>query len=187
MFSRLKLQQWSFLGTHGLIQINTTYVTERKPVSSVLQKIAVSFFMLAIATALIAPPLALCMPAWKATVAMIGIVLIYLGVSFFIRPQADTEKRGWQGGATQPDSANFHRLLVALHWLLAPGRFAAETVLDTCVLLGVVQGAEVIDSAAAVATPAVPAPNPATYSVALQRPLEQPVNERTMVPRHLGQ
>lgn len=183
MFSLLKPQQWSALGTHGLIQINTTYVTARKPVHSVLLRIAALFVMLAVATALITAPLALVMPAWKATVAMIGIVLIYLGVSFFVRPQADSERRGWQAGATRPDVVSFHGLLVILHWLLAPGRFAAETVLDSCVLLGLVNGAELRDGAVADAAAAAPAVEASIYSLSARTP-EQPLDGLTKTPGH---
>jgi hypothetical protein len=167
MSSLLKPEGWSFLGTHGLIQVNTTYLTERKPVGVVLLRIAGLCVILAVATGLIAPPLTIVMPAWKATVAMIGLVLIYLGVSFFIRPQADEERRGWQGGASV-DPTRFHRLLVALHWMLAPGRFAAETLLDVCALMGLVGGSEIQDRQQNPSPPVIPM-QPALYSQAADR------------------
>lgn len=166
MPSLLKPQDWSVLGTHGLIQVNTTYVTAKKPVSSVLVRIAWLFAMLAAATVLIALPLTLLMPAWKATVAMVGLVLIYLGISFFVRPQSDDEKLGWQGRASELDSARLYRLLVALHWILAPGRFAAETLLDACALAGLARGAEVRDEAPAAASTPRDGLEPSAYSQA---------------------
>jgi hypothetical protein len=166
MSSLLKSEGWSFLGTHGLIQVNTTYMTERKPAGVVLLRIAGLCVMLAAATVLITAPLSLVMPAWKASVVMIGLVLIYLGISFFVRPQTDDERRGWQASASVR-YAGIHRLLVALHWTLAPGRFAAETMLDACALMGLAQGAEIRDCEQAAAPQVVPI-QPSAYSQAAE-------------------
>jgi hypothetical protein len=53
---------------------------------------------------------------------------------------------GWFGGLSNDPtqySDNINRFLWNLHCLLGPGRFAAETLLDTCVLAGLASGEEV--------------------------------------------
>jgi hypothetical protein len=106
--------------------------------------------LLALATAVITPPLLCWLPAWKAVFVMLGIVLIYLGLSFIIRPQVDRETLDWRPGSmTSEPAANINRLLAIAHWLLAPGRFAAETLLDICVLAGLAQNTQTSGDAAA--------------------------------------
>jgi hypothetical protein len=136
-------EKWSVLHAHGLIQVNSTYITTKKPAGTVLMRFALLLAMCAGAMILIALPLSLCLAAWEATLAAIGLVLIYGGVSFFLRPQADAENLGWRAGAAKADAEGLQRVVTALHWLSAPGRFAAETLLDGCVLLGLARGPEV--------------------------------------------
>jgi hypothetical protein len=159
-----RAEKWSVLQTHGLIQVNSTYITTRKPPGTVLMRIALLLVMFAGAMLLIALPLSLCLAAWEATLAAIGLVLIYGGVSFFLRPQVDAENQGWRGGAKAIDSAPLHRFLVVLHWLSAPGRFAAESLLDVCVLLGLAGGAEIgEEKTLSGPIPLDPAPNAQEY------------------------
>ena len=112
----------------------------------------------ALATVVITPPLLFWMPEWKAVLVTFGIVLVYFGLSFIIRPQVDRDTLDWRPGslATEP-AANINRLLAIAHWLLAPGRFAAETLLDLCVLAGVARetqpGGEPPASASAIGSP----------------------------------
>jgi hypothetical protein len=75
-------------------------------------------------------------------------MLVYMGVAFFVRPEANTDNLGWGGGlANDPYqySDNVNRFLWQAHCLLGPGRFTAETVLDFCVLVGLASREEVID------------------------------------------
>ena len=67
---------------------------------------------------------------------------------------------------TAGPAANLNRLLAIAHWILAPGRFAAETLLDICVLAGVAKGTQTSgdEPAPATATPNGSAPQPSPYS-----------------------
>ena len=135
-------QQWSVLQTHGLIQVNSTYITTKKPAGAVLMRIALLLAMFAGAMFLIALPLSFLVEDWAACLSAIGLMLIYGGVSFFLRPQVDAEGRGWRAGMVASDS-HLGRLMIALEWCFKPGRFASEALLDACVLFGVAGGSEV--------------------------------------------
>ena len=134
----------------GSIEINDQYVTHRKPAWLVLLK------MLGLALMVAAAVIA-------------GVILIYSGLAFFFRPEPNTDNLGYCGGTYNDPtkiSDDINRGLLDLHFVLGPGRFASETLLDVCVLLGIAGGEEVIDSHAeeaaappaelqAAATPAV--------------------------------
>ncbi len=151
MYSLTEYQGQSSLDKHGGIALNTSYETCKKPVWLVLLKLAVLLGMMAVGTALVTPPLMQWLPAWKAAPVTIGILLIYIGVAFFFRPQYNGDNMGWCGGfANDPFqySDNINRFLFKLHMLLGPGRFAAETMLDACALVGLARGPEVVEGAA---------------------------------------
>jgi hypothetical protein len=141
MFSFSKVQGPLLPGSPDWIKFESNYVTDKKPVGTVLLRTAGLLALLALATAFITPPLLYVLPAWKAVLVMLGMVLVYLGVSFIVRPQVDRDTLDWRPGSmTTEPAANINRLLAIAHWLLAPGRFAAETLLDICVLTGLAQG-----------------------------------------------
>ena len=52
--------------------------------------------MCAGAIVLIAVPMSFLVEDWAACLSAVGLVLIYGGVSFFLRPQVDAEGRGWR-------------------------------------------------------------------------------------------
>jgi hypothetical protein len=172
MFS-LELQGQTSQDKHGGIRLNTTYVTSKKPLWLVAIKLAVLVGMLALASCTLGPILAQWLVLWKALAATVGIILIYIGVAFFVRPEASSDNMGWFGGLGNDPfqySDNINRFLFKLHMLLGPGRFAAETLLDLCALLGLARGAEVTEESspspsAALAPPAA-AINPSRYSLA---------------------
>lgn len=146
MFSFTELRGQSSLDAHGTVRWNTTYVSGKKPLWLVALKLAVLAGMVGLATAILVPLLVQILPLWKAAAATIGILLIYIGVAFFCRPECNGDNMGWFGGmANDPFqySDNINRFLFQLHMLLGPGRFAAETMLDTCALMGLARGAEV--------------------------------------------
>lgn len=124
--------------TEDWVKFDSTYDTEKKQVGTVLVRVAALMALLALATGVITPPLLFVLPAWKAILVTLGVVLVYLGLAFIIRPQVDRDTVDWRPGSMTFDSAaNVNRLLDIAHWILAPGRFAAETLLDVCVLAGV--------------------------------------------------
>jgi hypothetical protein len=133
MFSYTEFRGQSSHDKHGTIELNTSYVTSKKPLWLVLVKLVVLAGMVGVAGAVLIPALGLWLPAWKAVLASAGIVLIYIGAAFFVRPQHNGDNMGWFGGmANDPFqySDNVNRFLFQLHMVLGPGRFAAETLLD---------------------------------------------------------
>lgn len=168
MFSYTEVHGQSSLDKHGGIRLNTTYQTVKKPVWLVLLKLVVLTGMVAMAAAVLTPVLAQCLPMWKATLATAGILLIYIGIAFFLRPEANADNMGWCGGFGNDPfqySDNVNRFLFKLHMLLGPGRFAAETMLDACALVGLAQGAEVNEEEE---SPPAVLIDPAAYSQAAQ-------------------
>jgi hypothetical protein len=150
--------------TEDWVKFDSTYNTEKKPLDTVLVRLAMLMALFAVATAVITPPLLFLLPAWKAVVVMMGIVLIYFGLSFIIRPQVDRDNLDWRPGSlTSEPAANLNRLLAIGHWLLTPGRFAAETLMDVCVLLGVGRANAPVSNEPASAAP-VGSPQPSPYS-----------------------
>jgi hypothetical protein len=143
----------------GSIEINTQYVTRRKPIWLVLLKLAGVAVFVAVAVGLAWPSLSRVMPPWQAAAAIAGFILIYCGLAFFFRPEPNTDNLGWCGGGMNDPtkiSDDFNRGLLDLHMALGPGRFASETLLDLCVLLGLAGGEEVIEEGAVTEEPVVP-------------------------------
>lgn len=182
MYSFTEFQGQSSLDKHGGIRLNTTYQTVKKPVWLVLLKLAVLMGMVAIAAAVITPILAQWLPMWKATLATIGSLLIYIGIAFFFRPEANTDNMGWGGGFGNDPfqySDNINRFLFKLHMLLGPGRFAAETMLDSCALIGLAKGPEVIEEEE---SPPAVLIDPAAYSQAAQQVAPLPMEPTPLRP-----
>ncbi len=171
MFSFTELRGQSSYDKHGSIELNTTYVTSRKPLWLVLVKLLVLAGMAGLGSAMALPLLVQWMPLWKGALLTGGILLIYIGVSFFCRPRCNSDNMGWFGGLSNDPfqySDNINRLLFQLHMLLGPGRFAAETILDACGLAGLAKGPELVEEPAEDAVPSDPLMN-------LQAPEAAPV------------
>ncbi|HUE69552.1 MAG TPA: hypothetical protein VMP01_01580 [Pirellulaceae bacterium] len=178
MFSYTELRGQSSLDKHGSIELNTTYVTSRKPLWLVCLKLVVLAGMASLGFAILVPLLLQWLPPWNAALVSLGILLIYIGVSFFCRPKCNSDNMGWFGGmANDPFqySDNINRFLFQLHMLLGPGRFAAETLLDVCTLAGLAKGPEVI----AEPEPAVALVEPSAYSHASNEPAALPSGLRS--------
>lgn len=126
----------------GTVELNTEYDAPRRPLWLVMLKLFGLLAMLPVGYMLVIPLLPL--PAWQSIVVASGVLLIYIGLAFFIRPEPDTDNLGWAGGLINDPfhySDNINRWLLLLHCVLGPGRFAAETILDACALLGVTRSA----------------------------------------------
>lgn len=150
MFSFTEIRgQSSLLHPRGGVDINTSYVTRKKPAWWVLFKLLLVAGMVAIGMGIGVPTLLeFKFPFWQAVVITTGVMFIYIGVAFFFRPEANTDNMGWAGGAANDPfqySDNVNRFLWKAHCFLGPGRFTSETLLDLCVLLGIAGGDEVID------------------------------------------
>ena len=135
----------------GTIEINDQYVTRRKPAWLVLLKLTGLAVMVAVAVGLAYPSLRQMLPPLQSAAVIAGVILIYSGVAFFFRPEPNTDNLGYCGGGMNDPtkiSDDINRGLRDLHMLLGPGRFASETLLDLCVLLGIASGQEVLDDQA---------------------------------------
>lgn len=131
---------------HGTIRLNTTCDACQKPLWLVLIKLVVLAGMVAVGGFVVGTVAGHFLPPWKAAAATAGILVLYVGVAFFFRPEANTDNMGWFGGMGNDPfqySDNINRFLFKLHMLLGPGRFCAEALLDACVLVGLAGGSEV--------------------------------------------
>jgi hypothetical protein len=121
----------------GNVRLNTFYETRKKPLGWVLLKLLGVAAMVTVGYAVLVPllPLSLIHSILVAS----GLMLIYVGLAFFIRPEPDGENMGFLGGLFNDPthySDNLNRLLWKAHCLLGPGRFISETILDVCTLVG---------------------------------------------------
>jgi hypothetical protein len=131
----------------GTIEVNTTYVTRRKPAWLVLLKLLGLAVMVAVAVAIAYPSLRQVLPPLQSAAIIAGVLLIYTGLAFFFRPEACEENIGFHGGMYNDPfkySDDLNRGLMNLNFYLGPGRFASETMLDVCVLCGIAGGEEVL-------------------------------------------
>lgn len=155
MFTYTEWRGQSSYHKTGEVAFNEYYVTARKPLWLVALRMLGVAVMVAVAYGIALPTLGMMLPVWKAAVLLAGALLIYVGIAFFFRPEADGDNMGLAGGlANDPYqySDNINRALWQLHCCLGPGRFTAETLLDVCVCLGLAGGDEVLDENAIAAS-----------------------------------
>ena len=146
MFSFTELRGQSSLDKHGSIEIQGNFFRLRRPAWLVLLKILGVAAMITLGLTIVyltvkeeAPEY----PLWKAIAMALAAMTVYTAVAYFIRPEANGDNMGWFGGmGNDPTqySDNVNRWLWKLHMFLGPGRFTAETLLDTCVLVGILRG-----------------------------------------------
>lgn len=120
----------------GDVDVNGQYEVQKRP-AIVIFKFAVVVVLLA--AAVWALSLVLPHASWQAPVLAVGLVLIYVGVAFFVRPKANMENMGWGGGLIDDPfhySDDMNRGLHSLHFVLLPGRFVAGTLIDMLALCG---------------------------------------------------
>jgi hypothetical protein len=127
----------------GTVAFNTDFDTCKKPLWLISLKLLGVAAMVAVGAAIAVPTLLeLQLPLWQAIAYTVGGMVAYTGIGFFVRPEANTDNLGWGGGmGNDPfrSSDNANRFLWRLHCLLGPGRFTAETFLDTCVFVGLIK------------------------------------------------
>jgi hypothetical protein len=152
MFSFTEFRgQSSLLDKHGAVELHTEFFRRRRPIWLVLLKILGVIAMVAVGFAIALPTFKEQAPQfalWKAIVATAAAMMAYTAVAYFVRPEANGDNMGWFGGSTNDPtqySDNINRFLWKLHMVLGPGRFTAETLLDTCVLVGLVRGEDVVE------------------------------------------
>ena len=129
------------LDKHGSIEINDEHSAGDNPLWLLILRWFGVATLIAIVGFLAMPLLLQVLPTAQAIIVAIGVILIYLGMAFFLRPEPNTDNMGWLGGfANDPSqySDNINRELWNLHCLLGPGRFIATTVLDTFAYFGLI-------------------------------------------------
>lgn len=179
MFSLLEFQGQTSLDKSGTVEVVTDYHAARKPVWLVLLKLLGVAAMVAVGAAIAVPTLLeLEFPLWQSIAYTAGGMMVYTGIAFFIRPEPNTDNLGIAGGGMNDPfqySDNINRLLWRAHCALGPGRFTAETLLDTCVLLRIARGGEVLSDASNAAawahTPASPKSGPMPSAFDATRPI----------------
>ncbi|MBI1246533.1 hypothetical protein GC197_01665 [bacterium] len=134
-------------GSMGCIDINTDHIAQRS--------VWVVMFKVFVATIMTAGlfwvpyhflPIYFPITGWHVIGTPTILVLLYLGISFFVIPRPDTDNLGWMGGmANDPFkyTDDWNRSLVSLNHTLAPGRFIAGTILDVACMAGIVQSSPV--------------------------------------------
>ncbi len=124
-------------GKVGRVRVNTFYETRKKPLWWIGVKLLGLVAMVAVGLAMFVPFLPLAM--WQNVAAVLGGMLVYVGLAFFLRPEPNEDNMGFVGGLFNDPthySDNINRTLWQFHCLLGPGRFAAGTLLDVCTWLG---------------------------------------------------
>lgn len=144
MFSFSEIQgQSSLLHKSGTVEVNTDFYRKRRPAWLVLLKLLGVAGMVAVWFAIALPSLLQWnFPLWQAIAVAAVIIPVYTAIAFFFRPEPNTDNMGMGGGlANDPfqNSDNVNRFLWRLSCCLGPGRFTAETMLDLCVLVGIMK------------------------------------------------
>jgi hypothetical protein len=138
--------QSSLLHKSGTIEIHTDCYRKRRPAWLVALKLLGVVAMVATWFAIALPSLLQwSFPMWHAIVVAAIVVPVYTAVAFFFRPEPNTDNLGMGGGAMNDPfqtSDNVNRFLWRLSCCLGPGRFTAETMLDLCVLTGLLRTGE---------------------------------------------
>jgi hypothetical protein len=148
MFSYTEIRGQASYHKAGEVRVNHHYYTTRKPGLIVLLRLLGLAAMVAVGYGIAVPTLKEFLPLWQVMVLVAGAMLIYTGIAFFVRPEANGDNMGIVGGLGDDPfqyADDVNRLLFKWHCLLGPGRFAAETLLDVCVLAGIAGGDEVVD------------------------------------------
>jgi hypothetical protein len=121
----------------GTIEIHADYIARRKPAWLVVGKLATVLLVVGFAYFLAITKIDY--PAWKTSVVYFGVVLLYCGIAYLVRPNPNYMNMGWGGGLMNDPtqySDNINRGLRDLECLLQPGQLATESVLDMFILLG---------------------------------------------------
>ncbi len=145
MFSFTEMRGQSSLDKHGAVELHTELFRKRRPAWLVCLKILGVAAMVAVGYAIAIPTLkeeAPKLEMWQGCLAVAAAMIAYTAVAFYIRPEANGDNMGWFGGSSNDPtqySDNINRWLWKAHMVLGPGRFTAETLLDTCVLVGLLK------------------------------------------------
>nr|WP_123784696.1 hypothetical protein [Pirellula staleyi] len=142
----------------GTLEINTEYVTTRKPMWLLALKLIGSIAMVAAVYVIALPSLMKFMSLWQAIPLVAGVLLVYQGIAFFIRANPDIDRLyyddwdcdgdSWTMFGSRRRAWSFSQFLLQLQMIFGPGRFVSETILDLCVEFGFAKGPEVLDPAA---------------------------------------
>jgi hypothetical protein len=153
MFSFTEYRGQSSLDKHGKVEIQSDFFRLKRPAWLVALKLVGVLVMVAVGFALTLPFIhEHCpkLPQWKAIIGVSAAMILYTAVAYFVRPETNGDNLGWLGGSMNDPtqySDNINRLLWNAHMVLGPGRYTAESLLDACILVGLVEGADPLDPA----------------------------------------
>lgn len=122
----------------GTIELQGDYFAPKKSLWFVAAKLAALVLVVGFVYALVVRHVDF--PIAKLTAIYFGILFIYCGLAYFIRPRANDSNLGMLGGMVDDPtqySDDINRNLLNLEMFLQPGQVATETVLDFLNLLGI--------------------------------------------------
>ena len=131
------------IGQHqrGEVEFSAENFNVRRPAWQVALKVLGSAVLVAVGYALLIPALSHWLPLVKAIAFATGILFLYVGLAFVVRPKPKLDNLGWGYGLIDDPtqySDDINRGLFELHMFFGPGRFLAETAIDVLTLVGVV-------------------------------------------------
>ena len=124
--------------THGGVRVHRLVERVRKPAWLVLLKLITLVAMLPVGYYLVMSFVPL--PIWQSAAIATGVLLAYILVAHFIRPEPNMDNMGWGGSmCNDPGQGNdnINRILWKAHCFLGPGRFASGAVIDFLTLVGI--------------------------------------------------
>ena len=122
----------------GSIEISGDHDVVEKPAWMIAAKSLAMIGMFAMGFAIIVPSLPF--PLWQSIIMALGLMLVYVGICFYIRPEPNTDNMGILGGVIDDPMRvgdNLNRGLFLLYQIMGPGRFVSGTIIDLGVALGV--------------------------------------------------
>ena len=109
----------------------------RKPSHVVMPKVAVSIALIALMYVVVFSLESVSLSVTSLAIVTGGI-LVYLGIAWLVRPEANENNMGWMGGlmdAPFQHSDNFNRFLWKLKIAFMPGRFVTQSFIELATLL----------------------------------------------------
>ena len=119
----------------GDVTIHNEIVNIKKPAWLVLLKLLVLLAVLPVSFVLIVPQIPL--PTLESSLVVAAVLVIYVLLAYFVRPEANTDNMGWAGGSSDDPfqfNDDINRLLYKANFMLAPGRFIAYSFRDLLTL-----------------------------------------------------
>lgn len=130
-------------GSHprGEVEFTAEHTNQRQPAWLVALKALGSLVLIAVSYALLVPMFLHWLPLGKTLLLTTGVLFLYIGLAFVVRPRPNLDNLGWGYGLIDDPtqySDDINRGLIELHMFFGPGRFLAETAIAVGTLFGLV-------------------------------------------------